>query len=37
MSLFLCQGDGNANVDLEKDRIETRGLSKHAKVSLCPQ
>ncbi|ONL99066.1 transcription initiation factor TFIID subunit 4b isoform X5 [Zea mays] len=25
-------GDGNANVDLEKDRIETRGLSKHAKT-----
>lgn len=25
-------GDGNANVDLEKDRTETRGLSKHAKT-----
>ncbi|XP_066389885.1 transcription initiation factor TFIID subunit 4b-like isoform X2 [Miscanthus floridulus] len=25
-------GDGNANVDIEKDKNETRGLSKHAKT-----
>jgi hypothetical protein len=28
------QGDGNANIDLEKDKNETRTSSKHAKVSL---
>ena len=32
--IWYMQGDGNTNIDLEKDKNETRASSKHAKVSL---